>query len=192
MRFLVQIFDDHYVACRKALVRQQEWLQMVSIGTHKEGGTGPTPFSNSKSPPNNVEIVLFEINISSTVTVPVVEYSPPHCPPFILSRESTIALLLKSDKGEQMSFPFEGYNSTQELATSGNRGLQMEKCNSTFCSANMSLPILGTPVCTIIDEFLEKFQTAFDPPPSPFLGKMLRFFSTKIFGTEMTPPNWRF
>ena len=31
-------------------------------------------------------------------------------------------------------------------------------------------------------------------PPSPlppFLGKMLRFFSTKIFGTEMTPPNRR-
>ena len=29
-------------------------------------------------------------------------------------------------------------------------------------------------------------------PPAPFLGKMLRFFSTKFFGTEMTPPNWRF
>ena len=53
--------------------------------------------------------------------------------------------------------------------------------------------VLGKPVCTIIDEFLNKFQTAFDPPPlSPFFGKMLRFFSTKIFGTEMTPPNWRF
>ena len=25
---------------------------------------------------------------------------------------------------------------------------------------------LGTPVCTNIDEFLEKFQTAFEPPPS--------------------------
>ena len=33
---------------------------------------------------------------------------------------------------------------------------------------------LGKPVPTIIDEFLEKFQTAFDPPPppGPFLGKM--------------------
>ena len=30
------------------------------------------------------------------------------------------------------------------------------------------------------------------PPPPPFLGKMLRFFSTKLFGTEMTPPNCRF
>ena len=34
--------------------------------------------------------------------------------------------------------------------------------------------VLGKPVPTIIDEFLEKFQTAFDP--RPFLGKMLRFF----------------
>ena len=30
--------------------------------------------------------------------------------------------------------------------------------------------LLGKPVRSIIDEFLEKFQTAFDPPP-PFFGK---------------------
>ena len=59
---------------------------------------------------------------------------------------------------------------------------------------------LGTPVWTNIDEFLEKFQTAFDPPPPPrpFLGKMLRFFpkfmttstefATKFFRREMIPP----
>ena len=69
---------------------------------------------------------------------------------------------------------------------------------------------LGTPVCTNIDEFLEKFQTAFDPPPSPpFLGKCCDFFlrnflerkwppqigvsnaknfATNFFGSEMTPP----
>ena len=29
------------------------------------------------------------------------------------------------------------------------------------------IQILGKPVPTIIDEFLEKFQTAFDPPPPP-------------------------
>ena len=51
---------------------------------------------------------------------------------------------------------------------------------------------LGTPVCTNIDEFLEKFQTAFDPPSPPFLEKMLRFFPAKFFETEMTPPNWSF
>ena len=56
---------------------------------------------------------------------------------------------------------------------------------------------LGTPVRSIIDEFLEKFQTAFDPPP-PFFGKNVAIFSkvmttstefaTKFFGSEMTPP----
>ena len=34
---------------------------------------------------------------------------------------------------------------------------------------------LGTPVCTIIDELLEKFQTAFDP--LPFFGKNVAIFS---------------
>ena len=36
---------------------------------------------------------------------------------------------------------------------------------------------LGTPVQTIINEFLEKFQTAFDPPPPPlFWEKCCDFF----------------
>ena len=37
--------------------------------------------------------------------------------------------------------------------------------------------IYGKPVCTNIDEFLEKFQTAFDPPPPPlFWEKCCDFF----------------
>ena len=40
--------------------------------------------------------------------------------------------------------------------------------------------------------FWKSSKRPLTPPPSPpFLGKMLRFFSTKIFGTEMTSPNWR-
>ena len=34
---------------------------------------------------------------------------------------------------------------------------------------------LGKPVYTKIDDFLENFRTAFDPPP-PFSGRMLQFF----------------
>ena len=37
-------------------------------------------------------------------------------------------------------------------------------------------PSLGTPVRSIIDEFLEKFQTAFDPPPALFWEKCCDFF----------------
>ena len=72
---------------------------------------------------------------------------------------------------------------------------------------------LGTGDATKTDEFLEKFQTAFDPPPSSFsenyvadflkhtlkipplyhfYAKKTLFkspkFATKIFGLEMTPP----
>ena len=57
------------------------------------------------------------------------------------------------------------------------------------------------PVRTKMDEFLENFRTAFDSPPAPFSGKMLRFFqkfmttsaefATKFFGWEMTPPPFR-
>ena len=59
-------------------------------------------------------------------------------------------------------------------------------------------PALGTPGRSIIDEFLEKFQTAFDPPPRAFFGKNVAIFSkimttstefaTKFFGSEMSPP----
>ena len=39
--------------------------------------------------------------------------------------------------------------------------------------------ILGTPVRSIIDEFLEKFQTAFDPPsPALFWEKCCDFFQS--------------
>ena len=52
---------------------------------------------------------------------------------------------------------------------------------------------LGKPVVSEMDEFLENFRTAFEPPPAPFSGKMLRLFSTKFFRSEMTPPkNCRF
>ena len=38
--------------------------------------------------------------------------------------------------------------------------------------------VYGKPWCSIIDEFLEKFQTAFDPPPPPpFFGKNVAIFS---------------
>ena len=61
--------------------------------------------------------------------------------------------------------------------------------------------LLGTPVRSIIDEFLEKFQTAFEPPTPPFFGKNVAIFSkvmttstefaTKFFGSEMTPPYFK-
>ena len=77
-----------------------------------------------------------------------------------------------------------GHSRNAVLPTSMKRNLNW--CKNVI----LQLYELGTPVCTIINDFLEKFLTAFDPPPpSPFLGKMLRFFSTEIFGTEMTPPN---
>ena len=36
--------------------------------------------------------------------------------------------------------------------------------------------------------FWKSSKRPLTPPPGPFLGKMLRFFATKFFGTEMTPP----
>ena len=81
---------------------------------------------------------------------------------------------------------------------------------SNKISANFGKELtLGTPVRSIIDEFLEKFQTAFDPPPPLFWEKCCDFllrkflerkrppqigvsnaknFATKFFGSEMTPP----
>ena len=41
--------------------------------------------------------------------------------------------------------------------------------------------MLGKPVCTNIDEVLEKFQTAFDLPPLPFFGKNVAIFFYEIF-----------
>ena len=70
---------------------------------------------------------MFEINIlldlPKTQTLSCT-HVPVYSPPYILSsihfeQESKIALLLKSDEGEQMSF----HNSTQELTTAGNCGL---------------------------------------------------------------------
>ena len=40
--------------------------------------------------------------------------------------------------------------------------------------------IYGKPVCTIIDEFLEKFQTAFDPPLGLFWEKCSDFLLRKF------------
>ena len=40
---------------------------------------------------------------------------------------------------------------------------------------------LGTPVCTNIDEFLEKFQTAFDPPLPPLFWEKCRDFFLRNF-----------
>ena len=42
--------------------------------------------------------------------------------------------------------------------------------------SNMIDIILGKPVYTKMDEFLENFRTAFDPPLPFFSEKMLRFF----------------
>ena len=47
---------------------------------------------------------------------------------------------------------------------------------------------LGKPVPTIIDEFLEKFQTAFDPPPQAFFGKNVAIFCYEIFWNGNDPP----
>ena len=43
-------------------------------------------------------------------------------------------------------------------------------------SESFFLSLLGTYGIANMDVFLEKFQTAFDPPPSPFLEITLRFF----------------
>ena len=48
--------------------------------------------------------------------------------------------------------------------------------------------LLGTPGRSIIDEFLEKFQTAFDPPPRAFFGKNVAIFCYKIFWNGNDPP----
>ena len=47
---------------------------------------------------------------------------------------------------------------------------------------------LGKPVCTNIDEFLEKFQTAFDPPLPPFFGKNVAIFFYENFWIGNDPP----
>ena len=79
-------------------------------------------------------------------------------------------------------------------------------------------PALGKPPFTKTDEFSDKFQTTFDPPPPPISAKFCRFFGTRwrlcflapfycqiypqckgkfaiqIFGSDMTPPPsfWNF
>ena len=50
------------------------------------------------------------------------------------------------------------------------------------------LSSLGKPWCSIIDEFLEKFQTAFDPPPRAFFGKNVAIFCYKNFWNGNDPP----
>ena len=47
---------------------------------------------------------------------------------------------------------------------------------------------LGKPWCSIIDEFLEKFQTAFGPPPRAFFGKNVAIFCYKNFWNGNDPP----
>ena len=121
-----------------------------------------------------------------------------------------------------------GVNDNDSLATPNwklSNGLKLSSFHKNFALLNSNIwksfwphppSRLGTPVCTNIDEFLEKFQTAFDPPPPPlfwekccdfFLRKFLerkwppqigvsnaKNFATKFFGSEITPPPpfWNF
>ena len=52
-------------------------------------------------------------------------------------------------------------------------------------------PVKGRLSGPLSMNFWKSSKRPLTPPPGPFLGKMLRFFATKIFGTEKTPPNWR-
>ena len=48
------------------------------------------------------------------------------------------------------------------------------------CKSHQQDPFLGTGGPTKMDEFSEKFQTAFDPPPPSFSENHIADFATKV------------
>merc|ERR1719397_1785607 len=60
-----------------------------------------------------------------------------------------------------------------------NSGVYLSVENVAKGRGKKQITFLGKPVCTNIDEFLEKFKTAFDLPP-PFWEKCCDFFRRKF------------
>ena len=134
-------------ACWKTLSCLQKGLHMVSIGTHIEGG-GVLPILILQISLNNAELCMFKINIvlalPKTQTLRSI-HVPVYIPPYILSS-------IHFEQGKQDCTAVEKWwrgtdvlsiwNSTIPPKNSPQLEIvalvQMEKCNSTFCSANMS------------------------------------------------------